>query len=154
MAANSKREQIIEYAKSLVEEISSIKTVVRVKQDYSGLQQFSGEQLPVAAIVAGFPVPVEKLSGKGPSNVDLIRSELLIKIIVYAQDKVTPDTTVSTLADDIWAKLYSDQQFGSGQDGLILGLHLAFDTEPQFWEPYVAFQLNCTISYKHFKGGI
>ena len=154
MAANSKREQIIVYAKTLIEGVSSIKTVVRVKQVYSDLQQFSLEQLPIAAIVAGLPVPTEKVSGRGPSNVELIISELTLKIVVYAQDNENPDTTVSTLSDDIWAKLYSDQQFGNGQDGLILGHRLIFDTEPQFWEPYVAFQLNCVTRYKHLKGGI
>lgn len=150
MATNSKREQIIVYMKTLLEELTSIKTVVRVKQSYSNLEQFAETQFSVAAIVAGLPEPDEKMSARSPGNVDLVISRLGIQIVVYGREKVNPDTLVSNLADDIWAKLYSDQRFG----GLTLGLTVVFDSDPQFWEPYVAFQINCSIKYKHDKGGI
>lgn len=149
MAENSKREQIAAYVVTLLEGLDSIKTVERTKLNYSRLEQFSDPQIPVAAVVAGFPVPKEKVSGKD-NSVDLIVSELTVKILVYGRDKENPDILASNLADDVWAKLYSDQTFG----GLILGMRLVFDSDPQFWEPYVAFQLNCIVRYKHYTGGI
>lgn len=154
MTTTSKREQIIEYAVSLIDELDSIKTVERVMQNYSDLENFADTQIPVAAVVGGLPIPVPKMSSKGMSDVDLIISDMVIKIRVYGLDRVNPDTLVSNLADDVWAKLYSDQQFGEGRAGLILGLTLAFDGDPQYWEPYVAFQTNCTVRYKHNRGGI
>jgi len=108
----------------------------------------------VAAVIAGLPIPTEKHDTKGDGNVDLIISSLTLKVSVYGRDRVNPDTLVSTLADDVWVKLYSDQQFGDGRRGLILGLTLNFDSDPQFWEPYVAFQINCEVHYKHNRGGI
>lgn len=150
MAANSMREQIIVYVKNKVAELSSIKTVSRVKQTYSDLQQFAVTQLPIIAVVGRLPHPVEKVSSRTRVKIDLIISELPIDLYVYFQDKVTPDETLSNLLDDLWSKLYSDETMGD----LVTSTLLTVDEEAEYWEPFVAFRITVKVKYKHTTGGI
>ena len=150
MAANSMREQIIVYVQNKVTELSSIKTVSRVKQTYSDLQQFAITQLPLIAVVGRLPQPVEKVSSRTRVNIDLIISELPIDLYVYFQDKVNPDETLSNLLDDLWSKLYEDEEMG----GLVTSTLLTADEEPEYWEPFVAFRMMVRVKYKHTTGGI
>jgi hypothetical protein len=153
MADNSKRERIIVYVVDLLETLASINTVVRVKQTYQELENFSGPQMPVAAVVGRLPVP--STSGMQThisrrTSVDIIISDLAIDVFVYGQDNVAPDTLVSNLADDLWALLYQDQKMG----GLVVETRLILDEENEFWHPYVAFKLTVQVKYKHDTGGI
>lgn len=150
MAANSIRERIIVYVKGKVGEVSSIKTVSRVQQTYSQLQQFAVTQLPLVAVVGRLPVPVEKVSSRTRVKIDLIISELSIDLLIYFQDKVNPDTTLSNLLDDLWAKLYADEEMG----GLVISTLLTADEQAEYWEPFVAFRITVKVKYKHTTGGI
>ena len=60
MAKNSKREQIIVYHVNMVSKIPSIKYVTRTQKSLSELAAFAITQFPVAAVVGGLPVPLEK----------------------------------------------------------------------------------------------
>ena len=150
MAANSMREQIIVYVSNKVKELSSIKTASRVKQTYSQLQQFAVTQLPLVAVVGRLPHPVEKVSSRTKVGIDLIISELPIDLYVYFQDKVTPDEKLSNLLDDLWAKLYADEEMG----GLVISTFLTADEQAEYWEPFVAFRVIVKVKYKHTTGGI
>ncbi len=155
MAANSKRERIIAKVVTLLETLATIETVVRRKQTYSELDDFAVTQLPVAAVVGRMP----KSSSSGVSthisrrtSVDIVISELRIDVYVYAQDKETPDTTISDLADDLWALLYADQTLG--MKGTVVSLRLELEENPEYWEPFLAFKLTVVVKYKHDTGGI
>jgi hypothetical protein len=150
MAENSKRERIILGVVALLEQLACIKTVVRTKQSYSQLQQFALTQLPVAAVVANLPIPKEKISSRRIGNVDTIISELTVRVLVYGQDNVNPDKQISLIADDVWNKLYSNQTL----NGLVLGTLLTIEEDPEYWEPYYAFQITCKLNYQHDTGGI
>ena len=150
MAANSMREQIIVYVSNKIGELSSIKTVSRVKQTYSDLQQFALPQLPIVAVVGRLPLPVEKVSSRTKVKIDLIISELSIDLYVYFQDRVTPDEKLSNLLDDLWAKLYEDE----GMGGLVISTFLSADEQPEYWEPFVAFRVTVKVKYRHTTGGI
>ena len=150
MAANSIREQIIVYVKDKVGELASIKTVSRVQQTYSQLQQFAVTQFPVVAVVGRLPVPVEKVASRTRVKIDLIISELSIDLFVYFQDKVNPDQTLSNLLDDLWSKLYADEEMGR----LVISTLLTADEQAEYWEPFVAFRVTVKVKYKHTTGGI
>jgi len=150
MAENSKREQIILYVVNLLKEISSIGTVVRKMQAYSDLESFALPQFPVAAVVGRLPVPGPKVSGRKPGGVEIIQSSLAVDIFVYIQDNVNPDTAISTIADDIWVKLYADQTKGN----LVISTTLELDENHAYWEPFVAFKLTDNSIYVHDTGGI
>ena len=88
MAKNSKREQILVYHQNyLIGRVNSINTVVRVMPNYSDLQQFAVTQFPLAAIVGRLPVPIEKVSSRDGSAVDIIISSLKIDNFIYMQEK-------------------------------------------------------------------
>jgi hypothetical protein len=150
MAENSKREQIILWIVSLLEDISSISTVTRKMQAYSDLEEFALPQFPVAAVVGRLPVPLEKKSGRKAGGVEIVRSKLAVDIFVYIQDNVNPDSAISTIADDIWVKLYADQLKG----GLVIDTTLNIDENHAYWEPFVAFKITDNSIYVHDTGGI
>lgn len=150
MAANSKREQIIEAVKAELETIGSISTVVRKLPTYKDLENFALTQLPVIALVGGLPVPVPHSVGRRVAGRDVFVSNLSIELFCYFQDNTSPDTTLSSILDDVWAKLYSDPTKG----GLAIETTLTPDAYQDFWDPFYAFKLNATIQYSHLKGGI
>ena len=150
MAVNSKREQIILQIKEELEGISSIETVQRVRPSLSGLAAFSSAQLPLIALESGLPIPVQKVSSRVPGGVDLFISKLEIKLFCYALENTEPDSLISNLADDVWAKVYSDPEHNK--------LCLETDIEPKvqvaIWHPFIAFNFKVTVTYKHTTGGI
>lgn len=153
MAANSKRERIIVKVKTLLETLGTINTVVRRKQTYSELDDFALTQLPVAAVVGRMPkTPSSGITThiSRRTSVDVVISELRVDVFVYAQDKETPDTTISNLADDLWALLYADQKLG----GLVIELRLELEENAEYWEPFLAFKITVVTKYKHDTGGI
>lgn len=150
MANDSKREQIILHVISEIEEIDSIKTVVRKMQAHSDLQEFAVTQFPVVAVVGRLPVPAEHVAGRGAGRADRMISELAVDLYIYFQDVVSPDSTVSCLADDLWAKINVDQT----KNKLVISTLLRMTENPEYWAPFVAFKMSCNFKYVHTIGGI
>lgn len=150
MAANSIREQIIVQVKSELDEVASLKTVVRRLPSKEDLQNFAITQLPVVAIVAGLPKPDPHYVPRGPARKDVFISDLSLRLFCYFQDNVNPDTTLSSILDDLWAALYSDTTKG----GLAISTDLKPEVYTDFWDPYYAFMIEAIIKYSHTTGGI
>ena len=150
MAANSKREQIINKVVAEMGEVSTIASVLRRVPSREELGNFALPQLPVCAIVGGLPVPVPHPVGRRSAGKDIFLSNLTVSLFVYFQDNVTPDTTLSSLLDDIWVKLYADETKG----GLAINTTLTPTVSHDFWDPFYAFKLDAVIQYSHSKGGI
>jgi len=151
MAKNSIREQILVYHKRyLIGKVSSISHVVRVMPKYADLQQFAVTQFPLAAIVGRLPVPKEKISSRDGSAVDLIISSLKIDNFIYLQEREDPDSVISEIVDDVWAKCYSNVTYG----GLAMSTTLKVSEDVEYWDPFIAFKLTAEVVYKHSTGGI
>jgi len=151
MAKNSIREQILVYHETkIIKRVGVINNILRTLPTLSDLQQFATTQFPLVAMVGGLPVPVEKVSSRDGSKVDLIISELTINNYVYLQETENVDSFISEIADDIWKKCYVDETYG----GLALSTLLSFDEDVVYYDPYVAFLLVSKIKYKHNSGGI
>lgn len=149
MAANSKREQIIVYNKTMLESVNSIKTIKRVKQEYQELSNFAQTQFPVIALVGHLPVPEDHRENREGDR-DQFDSELKIDLYVYIQQQVDQDEQISNLLDDIWAKLYTDQT----RNGLVISTKLIPDDKIGNWKPFTAFKLTIVHRYIHNTGGI
>lgn len=151
MAANSKREQILLYYKSKFENISSIKQVKRTQpSSLNELQRFSSQQMPLLCMIGGVPKPAAHVKGRGPGGKDLFLSELTILNFVYFMDNSNPDSTLSSLLDDLWAAIMQDQTLG----GLATEIDLSPDMQVAVWDPYMAFKFEIKVTYKHGTGGI
>jgi hypothetical protein len=149
------REQVILKVKAAVETVATLEQVVRRIPSYerlAELQQFASTQFPLAAIEAGLPVPQEKESSRIPAALDLIISELPIKINCYLidNDDETMDTSISTLLSSMWAALLEDPTF----DDYVLSTRVAPNADVEFWHPFVAFQLVVKVKYTHSTGEI
>lgn len=152
MAHNSKREQLLAKIVSELEELNSIKTVDRVMPGgLSDLEQYAATQLPLAAVMGKLPDPTYKITTRTGHTVDKVTSVLGVNLFVYAQDNVSPDTTVSMLADDVWAKLLADETHGFKW---VTGTQIVPDVNVAVWSPYCAFNMLVNITYLHDKGGI
>lgn len=152
MAENSIRERILVGMKEDVEELPSIKTVIRRQpSDIEELNKYAAPQFPLVSIVGGVPIPVEhrKTTEKG-NKVDIFISELRVETFFYFMNREEPDTQLSNILDDFWVLMYGDQTRG--------GLALSTDLEPRVeiavWDPYVAFSVVVKITYIHETGGI
>lgn len=153
MAANSKREQLLVKVAQKLGTISAIETVSRKGfSDFHELENYANTQLPVAVVLGGLPQPSEKFSGR-TRKLDQSQSKLSVDIIVYALDNDTPDTTVSTLADDIWSTLYADMTLGL-TSVTVLDIRIIPETEVLVFAPYVAFKITLVITYLHGKESI
>ena len=149
------REQVISKVKAAVDAVGSLEKVVRRVPSYerlTELQQFASVQFPLAAIEAGIPVPNEKASSRIPAALDLVISELSIKINVYLldNDADTMDTSISTLLSTMWAALLEDPTF----DDYVLETRLVPNADTEFWHPFVAFQIVVKVKYTHSTGEI
>jgi hypothetical protein len=133
-----------------MEDVDAIAHVARKKLGFSELSSIPQTQLPYICIQAGLPDGSLKKSDRVAGNIDRIISELKIEIIVYGQDNVTPDSTISSLADDIWAALYSDPQ----QSGLCISTEVKTEIETGIFDPYFVFSIECIVQYIHSTGGI
>ncbi len=147
-----KREQILVYLVSMIESLSSIKTVDRKQPaDMSEIEGYSVHQMPLVAVLGGVPVPTFHKDSTRGGRRDVVQSKLEVKLYTYFRDNKTPDSTMSTLMNDIWVKLLSDQTLG----GLAAqGMELLPSTEVASWEPYMAFLMTANYYYIHDTGGI
>jgi len=151
VASNSKREQILTTVRTKVLALGSILQVERKPlQGLADLEAYAQTQLPLAIILGGMPVPTEKFSDR-TRKLDKVISELPVTVLVYALDNVTPDSTISTIADDIWVTLYNDITLGYRW---VMGLDIKPDANVAVWDPYVAFRMLVNVTYLHDKGGI
>ena len=141
---------LVYHKKYLIGKVSSISHVVRVMPQYADLQHFAVTQFPLAAVVGKLPVPVEKISGRDGSAVDIIISSLKIENYVYLQERENPDSLISNIVDDVWAKCYSNVTYG----GLVLSTTLDVSEDIEYWDPFIAFKLTTEVKYKHSTGGI
>jgi len=151
MAAGSKRELILEAVLAKVLALDSIlqaerKPLVGMKD----LQAYAQTQLPIAIILGGMPVPVEKKSGR-TRKLDKVISVIGVDVLIYAMDNVTPDSTISSLADDVWVTLYDDITLGYQW---VLDMEIVPDAKIAVWDPYVACRMLTNVTYLHDKGGI
>ena len=156
MAVNSKREQILVKVTSNMEDISSINRVERVRPSFADLGNFAGTQLPLVAVVGKLPKPEPKRSGRISGLVGKFVSDLGVDLFCYAMDNVNPDSTVSDLTDDIWAKVHSDPNLITDDypDGLTLQVDVVPEVKVGTWDPYVVFKIGCVYKYVHTTGGI
>jgi len=150
MAANSKREQIISIVTTELESIAAVKHVERRLPSKADLENFAITQFPVIAVVAGLPKPVEHKVTRHPAAKDVFISKLTIGLFCYFQDNVNPDTTLSSLLDDIWVALFSDP----GKGGLAQSTDINPEVHQDYWDPFYAFKLDVVIKYQHDTGGI
>ncbi len=152
MADNSRREQLLLKLVEALEEISAIRQVTRVQPNtLDDIRRYSSQQMPLVAVIGGVPQPREHKTGRGPGGVDVVISDLMVELFIYFMDNKNPDSTLSSLMDDIWAKLYSNQTLGFK---FCQGLRISPKVEIAAWSPYVAFSLSATITYHHTTGGI
>ena len=156
MAANSKRELILLEVKDLIEQLSTINTVERVRLSFTDLNNYSGPQLPLVAVVGGLPKPIPKKSGRTAGDSDKFISSLNVDLICHAMDNVNPDSTVSSLADDLWAKIYSKPTLVNSDypKGLVLDVSVNPEIKIGIWDPYVVFKMSCVYKYVRGTGGI
>jgi len=152
MAANSRREQIL---LKLIDELDALRTIKFVDrkqpQGISDLQQYAETQLPLAVVMGRLPAPEYKISRRDGHTVDMVTSVLGVDVICYAHDNVNPDSTISNLADDIWAALLADETHGFQW---VTGTVIIPETNIGVWDPYCAFSMLVNITYLHGKGGI
>lgn len=149
--SNIIRENALVYLTAMIESISSLSTVRRVKQLHSDLGNVAVTQFPIASVVGRLPQPNLKLTGRAPSGMDKSISLLRADIIVYAQVNENLDTLISTLANDIWVKIFSDQNLGGNVRSIV---EFEFTEEVQYWVPFVAFKTVVSYQYIHGIGGI
>jgi hypothetical protein len=152
VAQNSRREQILIKLEAALEALDSIKTVERtLPNGLSDLDNYAEPQLPLAAMVGNLPKPVYKISTRDGHTVDKVTSVLGVNLYVYAHDNVTPDTTISTLADDVWRQMLADETHGFKW---VSGTEVHPDINTAVWAPYCAFNMLINVTYLHSKGGI
>jgi len=156
MAINSKREQILEALENNINDIPAIVKVKRVQLAFADLENFAGTQLPLVAVVGKLPSPSPHRAGRSTGLHDKFISTLTIELFCYAMDNVNPDTLVSNLADDLWAKIHSDTTLitEAYPKGLTLEVVVSPEVTVGIWDPYVVFKMNCSYKYVHGTGGI
>lgn len=150
MAENSKREQIILRVVEELEQVSSITTVVRKTPNLSDLNMFALTQFPVVAVLGRLPVADPHISGRSKARADRFISSLTVDLFVYFQEREAPDSMISNLADDLWVKLNEDQT----KNNLVISTLLKMTENPEYWDPFVAFNMVCNFKYVHTIGGI
>jgi hypothetical protein len=152
MAENSIREQLLVGLKTSLESLDSIKTVIRNQPStIEELKSYAATQLPLIAMVGGVPVPVEHRTTTEKGNkVDVFTSVLQVMFYFYFMNRVDADSQLSSLLDDFWVLIYSDQTRGD----LALSTDLEPKVEVAVWDPYVAFSVVGKIAYIHEIGGI
>ena len=152
MADNSRREQILVKVVNDIADIAAIKQVTRVQPNtIDDIRRYSSGQMPLVAVIGGVPQPTEHISSRTRGGVDVVVSKLVVDLFCYFMDNETPDSTLSSLLDDIWAALYFDQTLGFKW---VKGLQLDPKVEIAAWPPYVAFSLTMNVNYFHTTGGI
>lgn len=140
MAVNSKREKIIENIETVVTALSTIKTVKRRQLSEEELKSISAQQLPFVGIVGKLPKPISNTV-----NAKQFRSLMDVQLFCYGLDNVTPDSTISSLADDLWRAIQADPNRGE----LAISTKILPDMPSGIFAPFVAFTMTVQIEYTH-----
>ena len=148
MAANSLREQILAQIETTLSTITAIGSVKRkVISSVSELKETPFTLFPIIYMTGGLPVPLGggyvKLREAGDSA--SLRATLPISLRTYGFNKDAPDTAISSLSEDIWAKLYDDPTVNSLAEGVTVKLQRA----TLFFEPFYRFDIIYEVEYIH-----
>lgn len=150
MSENSIRELLVLKVIEELETITWVKMVKRVRPTMVELENYPTTMLPLIVVEAGLPVPVEKKSSRRPGGIDIIMSNLTIKIFCYMLENTNPDSLVSNYLDDIWKKMYVDVLKGN----LSIETNVKPHPETLVFSPYTAFSVDVEITYVHDTNGI
>lgn len=153
MANNSKRERLLLAVVAALEGMANIKSVVRRRPTLEQLEGTAQTELPKIAVTAGLPVPNPHWNERQKTRLrDQFLSDLVVEVVLYdlLYDDDQYDTRISSLADDLWSTLNSDQGWGK----LAVSTAVAPDADVGVWDPYLAFKMKLTIQYIHGIGGI
>lgn len=149
MAENSIREQLLVSNKTLIESMGIFNSVKRCRLTHADLCNFAVTQFPVVAIVGGLPTPTPHQATRGvPKDVYIMNLEIQLYVYLQAMDDF--DSDISSLADDLWRELNTDQSRNT----------LAFETlitpaKPiHLYAPYAGFQYLINHKYQTTTGGI
>lgn len=149
MAANSIREQLIESDKALLESLGIFNAVKRVRLSHADLCNFAQTQFPVLAIVSGLPQPIPHESTRGiPKDVFIMDLEIQLYVYLHILDDF--DTLVSSVMDDMWNILNTDQSRG----GLTFETLIKPAKPIHLYSPYAGFTLTINHKYQTDTGGI
>ena len=75
---------------------------------------------------------------------------LSVNIRVYGHEKDDPDSAISSLAEDIWAKLYDDPTV----NGLAEGVTVKPVRTTMFMNPFYRFDMIYDVEYIHDTEGL
>jgi hypothetical protein len=147
----TRREEVVNYIINLLKAMPEFNLVERRLLEYEQLAQWAETSFPVVAVVAGLPVPQEKLTSRAKGGtIDKVISELGVDLYVYLHADENPDSRVSEILEALWIKLLEDESQGN----LVLGTTLDPDPTVGYLHPYVAFRVTVAMRYVHDKGGI
>jgi len=148
MASNSIREQLLAQTAVILESITTVGLVKRkVVPSIAELKETPYPSFPVIYMTGGLPTPLRggavtlRESGQTAS----LRSVLSISLRTYGLDKDAPDTAISSLSEDIWAKLYDDPTV----NGLAESVTVKLQRSTSFFEPFYRFDIVYDIEYIH-----
>lgn len=153
MASNGIREKILLEVKSIIEGISSIKHVQRkIISSVEELMEIPFTQFPYVCMTGGLPIPKDQGGPRlyAASQTSKVRSNLKIEIRTYGHNYTSPDTEISTLADDIWKGLYSDPTIA----GLVEFISVKPVPTVYYFDPFFRFDMILDVEYIHGTDGI
>jgi hypothetical protein len=156
VAEDSIREQILDFIFEQLLELKAKKDPVlayvhRGIMDEVGLNLLAATQFPAACLAGYLPMPTPHNQGRAPGSADRFISELRAQIMVYGREVSDPDIWISSIADDLWAKLHESPTKGN----LLSHLRIDFaDATPRYQRPYTYFTVTIYGTYTHGTGGI
>jgi hypothetical protein len=150
MAANSKREQILERIRTIAASLDSIATVRRIPYNEDNYLDAATSELPVVVVMGKLPETDPKFSDRS-RRLDVAVSTLAVQLTVFAEDNETPDTTISSLVDDLWRAFYADITLGFDW---VRQLVIEPDLDTLVAAPYIIFRLTIKVIYQHDAKGI
>ena len=149
MADNSIREQLLVVTQNLIEAAGIFNAVKRIRLSHSQLSEFASTQFPVAAIVGGLPVPVPHEATRGIPK-DVFIMDLQVQLFVYLLAREDFDTEISSMADDVWRILQTDQS----RDNLSFETLVTPAAPVHMFAPYAGFSFLINYKYQTDTGGI
>lgn len=143
---DNKRELITKNIVSTLENGTSLAKVTRKKILLSDWDTIPETQLPYASVMSGLPNGAGvRFSTRQQGKIKDIRSELLTTVTVFGRDNVTPDETISSLLQEIWAALFVDYRRGNHA----LQTTIRPEVETDVFDPYYAFEIVVATEYLH-----
>lgn len=129
-----------------LENVSSITTVTRKKVLLEEFEDIPATQLPYASVMSGLPDPQDtRFSTRLQGKIKDIRSELLTTVTVFGLDNEDPDSTISSLLQDIWAAIFVDYRRGNHA----LQTTIRPEVRTGIFDPYYAFEIVVATEYLH-----